>query len=83
MVAGAHRERLDGTGYPLRLDAQTISLETRIISVADFFDALTADRPYRGALQLEEALAIMREQVGTRIDAECFDALNTIVARGG
>lgn len=82
MVAGAHHERLDGKGYPLNLDARTISLETRIIAVADFFDALTADRPYRAALAVDQALAIMAEQVGAGIDGDCFAALQAIVARG-
>ncbi len=45
MIAGSHHERLDGAGYPLQLDARTISLETRIITVCDFYDALTTDRP--------------------------------------
>ncbi|MBO9581532.1 MAG: HD domain-containing protein [Sphingobium sp.] len=81
MIAGAHHERLDGTGYPLQLDARTISLETRIITVCDFYDALTADRPYRAALPVDEALAIMEGEVGKAIDAECFAALRAALAR--
>jgi putative nucleotidyltransferase with HDIG domain len=80
MVAGSHHERLDGKGYPLQLDARTISLDTRIITVADFYDALTADRPYRPAMSQAKALAIMAEQVGTGIDQDCFDALRVMVA---
>jgi HD-GYP domain-containing protein (c-di-GMP phosphodiesterase class II) len=75
-VAGAHHEKLDGTGYPRGLDARHIRLETRIITTADIFDALTADRPYRAAMPLQEALRIMRDGVGTAIDADCFAALN-------
>ncbi len=74
-VAGAHHEKLDGTGYPRGLDARHIRLETRIITTADIFDALTADRPYRGAMPVERALAIMQESVGSAIDADCFEAL--------
>jgi HD-GYP domain-containing protein (c-di-GMP phosphodiesterase class II) len=74
-VAGAHHEKLDGTGYPRGLDARHIRLETRIITAADIFDALTADRPYRAALPTEQALQIMRDGVGTSIDADCFAAL--------
>ena len=59
-VAGAHHEKLDGTGYPRGLDARHIRLETRIITVADIFDALTADRPYRPAMPTAQALQIMR-----------------------
>ncbi len=80
MVAGAHHERLDGTGYPLRLDAGSISRETRIITVCDFYDALTADRPYRAALPREDALAIMAQEVGKAIDGDCFEALRQAVA---
>jgi HD-GYP domain-containing protein (c-di-GMP phosphodiesterase class II) len=79
MTAAAHHERLDGKGYPLQLDSSAISLESRIISVADFFDALTADRPYRAAMTVPQALAIMEREVGTAIDADCFAALNAIL----
>jgi HD-GYP domain-containing protein (c-di-GMP phosphodiesterase class II) len=82
IIAGSHHERLDGKGYPLQIPAWGISLETRIISVADFFDALTADRPYRSAMSVEDALAVMAAEVGTAIDARCFEALKTVVARG-
>lgn len=74
-IAGSHHERLDGAGYPLGLDARLISRETRIITVCDFYDALTADRAYRAAMPQEEALAIMAGEVGKAIDGECFAAL--------
>ncbi|MBC2776860.1 HD-GYP domain-containing protein [Parasphingopyxis marina] len=77
-IAGAHHERLDGTGYPLGLDAVTISMDTRIISVCDFYDALVADRPYRGAMPREKALTIIKEEVGAAIDPRCFEALEAI-----
>lgn len=82
MIAASHHERLDGKGYPLGLDARSIGLETRIISVADFFDALTADRPYRAALPLGIALDIMRSEVGGALDAACFAALERALAAG-
>jgi HD-GYP domain-containing protein (c-di-GMP phosphodiesterase class II) len=82
MIAGSHHERLDGKGYPLGLDASCLSLESRIITVADFFDALTAERPYRAALPQEAALQIMAAEIGTAIDAECFDALKVALDRG-
>ncbi|GAB7127828.1 HD domain-containing protein [Silvimonas sp. JCM 19000] len=74
-MAGAHHERLDGTGYPNRLSAAQISLETRIITTADIFDAISADRPYRGATPIEETLAIMQRSVGSALDPDCFAAL--------
>ena len=81
IVAAAHHERLDGKGYPRGLTAEDISLETRIITTADIFDAITADRPYRGPIPIPQALAIMAETVGTAIDADCFAALQTALAR--
>ncbi len=74
-IAGAHHERLDGKGYPRGLSGNQITLETRMITTADIFDALTADRPYRAAMPVSKALGIMTEMVGTQIDATCFDAL--------
>jgi HD-GYP domain-containing protein (c-di-GMP phosphodiesterase class II) len=80
-VAGAHHERLDGNGYPNRLSAVDISLETRIITTADIFDAITADRPYRGAIPIPETMKIMEKTVGTAIDSDCFDALKRAITR--
>ena len=74
-IAGAHHEKLDGTGYPRGLDARHIRLETRIITTADIFDALTNDRPQRPALPTEQALQVLRDGVGTTIAADCFAAL--------
>jgi HD-GYP domain-containing protein (c-di-GMP phosphodiesterase class II) len=80
-VAAAHHERLDGKGYPRGIKGDQIVLETRIITAADIFDALTADRPYRAAMPISKALAIMSESVGTAIDADCFDALQRAVSK--
>lgn len=74
-VAGAHHERLDGKGYPRQLRGAEIRLETRMVTTADIFDALTADRPYRAAMPVSKAFAIMEADVGTAIDADCFAAL--------
>ena len=79
-VAGGHHERLDGRGYPHRLTADAIDLDTRIVSTADVFDALTADRPYRAAMPPEQAFAIMARDVGTAFDPACFAALRDAVA---
>lgn len=74
-VAASHHERLDGTGYPLAISASAISRDTRIITACDFYDALVSERPYRAALPVDQAIAIMKEAVGTALDAECFEAL--------
>jgi HD-GYP domain-containing protein (c-di-GMP phosphodiesterase class II) len=70
-----HHEKLDGTGYPHGLKADQIPQETRIVTVADIFDALTADRPYRKAMGVDQALAIMAKDVGSALDSACFAAL--------
>lgn len=76
-IAGAHHERLDGKGYPKGLLGDAILLETRIITTADIFDALSAKRPYRGALPRDKVLTMMAEICGTALDKRCFDALVT------
>ncbi len=78
-VAAAHHERLDGRGYPKGLRGEVIARETRILTVADVFDALTAGRPYRAASPAAVALAIMRKDVGSAIDPDCFAALEATV----
>ena len=80
-VAGGHHERLDGKGYPRGLTGEQIPLEIRIVTTADIFDALTADRPYRAAMPVEKALAVMAEMVGTAVDPRCFDALTRAIKR--
>lgn len=79
-IGGGHHERLDGKGYPRGLTGDEIAPETRIVSVADVFDALTADRPYRAAMPLEKALGLMRADLGTAFDPTCFAALERVLA---
>ncbi|WP_210396853.1 HD-GYP domain-containing protein [Motiliproteus sediminis] len=80
-MAGAHHEKLDGTGYPRGLEAADISLMTRIVTTADIFDAITAERPYRPAIEVHKALAIMAENVGTALDPDCFAALKVALTK--
>jgi len=79
-ISGAHHERLDGGGYPRGLLAADISMETRIITTADIFDAITAERPYRGAVPVVETLQMMKKTVGTALDPTCFEALTQAMA---
>ena len=78
-IAATHHEKLDGTGYPRQLTAEQLPLETRIVTTADIFDALTADRPYRSAMPIAKAFAIMSDMSGTAIDPACLDALRRAV----
>ena len=61
-----HHERYDGTGYPVRLEGENIPLGARLLSVADSFDTMTTDRPYRAALSIDFALAEVRKCTGTQ-----------------
>ncbi len=70
-----HHEHMDGTGYPSHLKGDQISLFGRIVAVSDVFDALTSDRPYRGALEVEEVLNQMQHDSGTHFDDACVQAL--------
>lgn len=79
-IGGGHHERLDGSGYPRGLKGDAIEGETLVVSVADVFDALTADRPYRSAMPIEKALAIMRADVGKALDGRCLAALERAIA---
>ncbi len=71
-IAGAHHERLNGTGYPNRLTSEQIPLQSKMMSVADIFDALTAsDRPYKRAVPTEKAIDILGFEVKDgHLDAE-------------
>ena len=72
-IAMTHHEKYDGTGYPLGLVGDDIPLSGRIVAVADVFDALTSDRPYRNAMPPDRAEAIMTEGRGTHFDPGLLD----------
>ena len=79
-LAGSHHERLDGNGYPRGLSASELTLPMRMLAVADVYEALTSDRPYRRARSSDEALAIMRSEVPEQLDREAFAALERLLA---
>jgi HD-GYP domain-containing protein (c-di-GMP phosphodiesterase class II) len=70
-----HHERLDGTGYPDGLSAGELADVTRVVAVADVYDALTSHRPYRSGLPPAEAFRRMTEAAGTKLDPEMVDCL--------
>jgi HD-GYP domain-containing protein (c-di-GMP phosphodiesterase class II) len=79
--AAAHHERLDGRGYHRGVDGRALSPAARALGVADVFEALTADRPYRGPMPPGEALALMRRDVGTAFCPHAFAALEGVAER--
>ncbi len=78
-IAGAHHEKLDGSGYPNGLKAPDLPIEARLITIADMYGAMTEDRPYRRGLSPEQALYNISREVPQRLDARCFEALESIV----
>src|SRR3954467_2424737 len=79
-LAGAHHERLDGSGYPRGLSAVELTGPMRLLAVADVYEALTSARPYREALPSDAALALMRADVPERFDGDTFERLEQLVA---
>jgi len=74
-IAATHHEKLDGSGYDGGRTGDQLTQEMRILTVADIFDALTAERPYRAAMPLEKVFAILDKESGVTLDAECVAAL--------
>jgi HD-GYP domain-containing protein (c-di-GMP phosphodiesterase class II) len=71
----AHHERIDGGGYPRGLRGEDIPLEARIVAVADSYDVLVSNRPYRKARGQEQAIRILREESGTHLWPPAVEAL--------
>ncbi len=76
-----HHERLDGTGYPSKLTDKQISWMGRIVAVADVYDAMTSNRPYRMGLGSREVFTYLYEKAGILFDAECVRALDRALTR--
>lgn len=74
-----HHERVNGSGYPQRASGDGICQAARILAVADCWDALVSDRPYRRAMGREEAKEILREGAGHQFDPEVVEALMAVV----
>ncbi len=77
-----HHEHVDGKGYPYGLKGDEIPLMARIIAVSDTLDAMTTNRPYQSAKDLEEALAIIHKIAGTKFDVTIVEALEAVVQSG-
>jgi len=76
-----HHERLDGSGYPAKLKDKQISWMGRIVAVADVYDAMTSNRPYRLGLSNREVMSYLHEKAGILFDVECVHALEQILSR--
>jgi putative two-component system response regulator len=82
-IVRSHHENLDGSGYPDRLDGEDLSLAVRIARVADALDAMTSNRPYSGAMPLDEALAELRRYAGSWFCPLVVGELDGLVERAG
>jgi len=82
-LASAHHERLDGRGYPYGLTGAELDMPKRVLAVADVYEAITSERPYRPAMSSKQALAILREEAPHRLDADACAALTGLVDRPG
>ncbi|MGE5517296.1 MAG: HD domain-containing phosphohydrolase [Bacteroidota bacterium] len=76
-VVAHHHEAIDGSGYPFGLSGEAISLEGRITAVADVFDALTSERPYKKAWPVQQAFDFLTEQSGKKFDSEAVEILKS------
>ena len=77
VIAASHHEKLDGSGYHLGLTAERLPLLSRILTVADMYDALSGDRPYRERLRLDQVLAMLHRDAPHAIDSTCLEALES------
>jgi HD-GYP domain-containing protein (c-di-GMP phosphodiesterase class II) len=82
-IVRAHHEKLDGSGYPCGLKGDEIPLGSRIISVADYFEAITSKRHYREPMPVHEAFAILRAESINHLDSRLVDALISCYSRSG
>jgi HD-GYP domain-containing protein (c-di-GMP phosphodiesterase class II) len=73
--AATHHEKLDGSGYPWKLRGDELDAPSRAMVVADIYEALTANRPYRAGMPIEQALGILEKERGTKLDGASIDAL--------
>ena len=79
---GQHHERFDGMGYPNRIKKDELLIEARILAVADSFDAMTSDRPYRKALALDSAIRELDENAGTQFDPAIVEVFLQVIEDG-
>jgi HD-GYP domain-containing protein (c-di-GMP phosphodiesterase class II) len=79
IITGEHHEKLDGSGYPNGLHKADLSLESRLLAVADIYGALSEKRPYREALAPAQITAIMDRDVPLRLDSTCYEALLSVM----
>lgn len=81
-IIGQHQEKYDGSGYPQGLEGKEITLEARIVTAVDAWDAMRSARPYREALTREMAIKELKENAGTQFDPKVVDVLVEMIEEG-
>ena len=80
-TAANHHEKLDGSGYHRGITGEHLAQPDRILAVADIFDVLSQDRPYRLAMRMEEVLSLLEGESGKKLDPESIEALKELVSK--
>ncbi len=81
VIAGQHHEKMDGSGYPDGVPAERLSLESRLLAVADVYSALSEVRPYRAGLGWDEIAPILEGDIPGKLDPTCFEALRSALSQ--
>jgi len=81
IFAAEHHEKMDGSGYPQGLKGEQMSLESRLLAMADMFAAMAENRPYRSGMDPAKILEILGSDVPKKLDPVCFEALKGVVKR--
>jgi HD-GYP domain-containing protein (c-di-GMP phosphodiesterase class II) len=81
-IVAQHHEWFDGSGYPAGLAGESISLHARIFTLADCYDALVSDRPYRKGLPKQQALEMLRQKSGTQFDPTVIEVFTRLATAG-
>ncbi len=78
-IAFSHHEKCDGTGYPRRLKGEEIPITARIVAIADVFDALTTERPYKKAWEIDAAINLIDEEAGKHFDPALVKVFHSVL----
>jgi len=78
----SHHEKFDGQGYPRGISGESIPIWGRVICIADAFDAMTTDRPYRKGLSMDQALYELKKHAGTQFDPKLVELFIKLIKRG-
>jgi HD-GYP domain-containing protein (c-di-GMP phosphodiesterase class II) len=79
-TAALHHEKLDGSGYPWKIDGRGLDRSARVLAVADMYEALVADRPYRAGMTPDDALGILRRECGAKLCRDAVGGLEALLA---